>query len=343
MSNVNHETVTSPWPHRWAVVLACATFPLLWVGGLVTTTEAGMAFPDWPTSFGYNPLLYPWTTWLAGPWDLFIEHGHRLLAGLINLLTLALVAVLWRVESRAWVRWLGAAALGLVLFQDVLGGMRVVLIERTLAMIHGIVGPLFFAVTISLVVFTSRAWRHTDALSESGSDAGIPSGNLQRLAVATCVVVYLQMILGAVLRHVPAAAEPATFFLATKLHLTMAAILTLHIVMLVLSTIANVASPLLGRLAIALGGLLFVQLLLGAGTWVVKYAVPSWTESLIPFSRSAIVDGGWLQTHVVTAHVAVGSLLLATSVAIALYSCRQSAAAAIGLRGPKLSRWEAAR
>ena len=65
------------WPHRLAVVLVCATFPLIWVGGLVTTYEAGMAVPDWPTTYGYNLFLYPWQTWILGPWDLFIEHGHR--------------------------------------------------------------------------------------------------------------------------------------------------------------------------------------------------------------------------------------------------------------------------
>src|SRR5438132_1897116 len=84
------QLVRSPWPHRWAVALACATFPLLWVGGLVTTTKAGMAVPDWPNTYGYNLFLYPWQTWLAGPWDLFVEHGHRMLAASIGLLTIGL-------------------------------------------------------------------------------------------------------------------------------------------------------------------------------------------------------------------------------------------------------------
>ena len=69
----------SRWPHRLAVLLCCATFPLIWVGGLVTTYDAGMAVPDWPTTYGYNMFSYPLETWLYGPWDLFIEHGHRLL------------------------------------------------------------------------------------------------------------------------------------------------------------------------------------------------------------------------------------------------------------------------
>ena len=86
----------SPWPHRWAVALACATFPLVWVGGLVTTTDAGMAVPDWPNTYGYNLFLYPWQTWLAGPWDIFVEHGHRLLGATVGMMTIGLLAVLWR-------------------------------------------------------------------------------------------------------------------------------------------------------------------------------------------------------------------------------------------------------
>src|SRR6187401_2379732 len=91
---------TSPWPHRLAVALALITFPLIWVGGLVTTYDAGMAVPDWPNTFGYNLLLYPWQTWLGGPWDLFIEHGHRLLGMAAGLLAIALVATTIYVDRR---------------------------------------------------------------------------------------------------------------------------------------------------------------------------------------------------------------------------------------------------
>src|SRR3954453_2556847 len=91
----SEQIVRSPWPHRLAVVLAAATFPLLWVGGLVTTTKAGMAVPDWPSTYGYNLFLYPWETWLYGPGDLFIEHGHRLFAALVGLLTIVLVVLTW--------------------------------------------------------------------------------------------------------------------------------------------------------------------------------------------------------------------------------------------------------
>ncbi|HEX4413605.1 MAG TPA: COX15/CtaA family protein, partial [Lacipirellulaceae bacterium] len=108
--------------HRWALVLACATFPLLWVGGLVTTTDAGMAVPDWPNTYGYNLFLYPWQTWLLGPWDLFIEHGHRLLASTVGMLTIGLLVLILRNENRRWMKGLGFAALVLVILQGVLGG-----------------------------------------------------------------------------------------------------------------------------------------------------------------------------------------------------------------------------
>src|SRR5258708_9766217 len=92
--------VASRWPHRLAVLLACATAVLLWVGGMVTSMKAGMAVPDWPSTYGYNLFLYPWQTWVYGPWDLFVEHGHRLFASLVGLLTIALMISVWLADSR---------------------------------------------------------------------------------------------------------------------------------------------------------------------------------------------------------------------------------------------------
>jgi cytochrome c oxidase assembly protein subunit 15 len=309
---------SSRWPRRWAIALACATFPLLWVGGLVTTTDAGMAVPDWPSTYGYNLFLYPWATWLAAPWDLFVEHGHRLLAATVGMMTIVLLILLWRKDERRWIRLLGVAALVLVVFQGVLGGMRVRLDERTLAMLHGCVGPLFFALTVAIMVFMSRRWRKVD-----DSIATAAAGPIRRLAVVTCIHIYLQIMLGAVLRHVPTAAEPGTFAIAVRFHLFLAAILTLHIAMLVGLVLrrARTVHPLSG-LAWTLAGLVVAQLALGASTWIVKYSVPAWAANWISMGNVAIQDGGWLQTHVITAHVALGSLLFATSVALALYAQR---------------------
>ncbi len=313
----------SAGPHRWAVALACATFPLLWVGGLVTTTKAGMAVPDWPNTFGYNLFLYPLSTWLAGPWDVFVEHGHRLFASAVGLLTIGLVGAAWRLEQRAWVRYLAVAALALVIFQGSLGGLRVIRNERTLAMVHGFVGPLFFALATAIAVFTSKRWR--ESYQAAADLAETSAGNIRRLAIVACVLAYLQIVLGAVLRHVPVETEPATFVIAVRFHLVMAAILALHIAVLIWCVLrgARRVRP-LGRLAAVLGVLLFAQLALGSSTWIVKYSVPKWAQAWLPeaWSNMVIVDGGWLQTHVVTGHVAVGSLLMVTSLSLALYSLR---------------------
>jgi heme a synthase len=302
------------------VALACATFPLLWVGGLVTTTDAGMAVPDWPSTYGYNLFLYPWQTWVSGPWDVFVEHGHRLLASAVGLMTIGLLIVLWRSESRRWMRGLGIAALALVIGQGVLGGMRVLLDERTLALLHGIIGPMFFGLAVALVVFSSKTW----AARATGSAS---AGAIGRLAIVTCILAYLQIVLGAVLRHVPVEAEPATFALAVRFHLFLAAVLSLHVVALVwlILSRARTARP-LATLASTLAGLLLLQLGLGVMTWLVKFSVPYWAANWFPTMRQPIEEGGALQTHVITAHVAIGALLFVTSLATALYAQRLIAA-----------------
>lgn len=315
--NTGLEQPESRWPHRWAVLLACVTFPLLWVGGLVTTTDAGMAVPDWPNTYGYNLFLYPWQTWLSGPWDLFIEHGHRLLASSVGMLTIGLLVLLLRTEQRRWLKGVGIVALGLVIFQGVLGGMRVLFDERTLAMLHGCTGPMFFALTVAIVVFTSRSWTKPTFAPISSA------ANIRWLSIATAVLAYLQIMLGAVLRHVPVDAEPMTFILAVKSHLGLAGVLALHILALaaLLQIRARHIQP-LNWLSIALAGLLLLQTVLGASTWVVKFAVPAWATTWISPQSVAVQEGGWAQTHVITAHVAVGSLILGTSVALALYCQR---------------------
>lgn len=311
------EQFESRWPHRWAVLLACVTFPLLWVGGLVTTTDAGMAVPDWPNTYGYNLFLYPWQTWLSGPWDLFIEHGHRLLASSVGMLTIVLLVLLLRTERRRWLKGVGFVALGLVIFQGVLGGMRVLFDERTLAMLHGCTGPMFFAMTVAIVVFTSLSWKQTVPPAVSGA------ANIRWLSVATAVLAYLQIMLGAVLRHVPVDAEPMTFILAVKSHLVMAGVLAIHILALgaLIQFRVRHVRP-LNRLSIVLVGLVLVQVVLGASTWIVKFAVPVWATTWISPQAVAVQEGGWAQTHVITAHVAVGSLILGTAVALALYCQR---------------------
>src|SRR2546422_10813583 len=98
---------------------------------LVTDTGAALAVPDWPSTFGYNLFFYPWSQMVGG---IFYEHSHRLIGAAVGLLTLGLAAALW--GAGGWFRWLGLAAVVAVVAQGVLGGLRVVLLEDTLAIVH---------------------------------------------------------------------------------------------------------------------------------------------------------------------------------------------------------------
>src|SRR5438477_1754678 len=122
-----------PLLHNLAVLTACATFPLIFMGGLVTSHQAGMSVPDWPNSYGYNMFLFPPRLWIGG---ILYEHTHRLMGTIVGMLSIALTIVAWRIESRRWVRWLATSVLGAVILQGVLGGLRVVLVKLDLAIVH---------------------------------------------------------------------------------------------------------------------------------------------------------------------------------------------------------------
>jgi heme a synthase len=209
----------------------------------------------------------------------------------------------------------------------VLGGLRVLLDKEALAdkesfaMLHGMTGPLFFALAVALVVFTSRTWLM--GATESSATEVRGSIQIRTLATVTAVLTYLQIVFGAVLRHMPVDSEPGAFMLAVRFHLFLAGALALHVALLVgfvLSRARHVRP--LGRLAWAMIGIVGLQLALGAATWIVKFSVPGWAADWVSIPNVAIQEGGWLQTHIITAHVATGSLLLGISVALALYSHR---------------------
>jgi heme a synthase len=308
----------NPWPHRLAVALVCATFPLVWVGGLVTTHDAGMAVPDWPNTYGYNLFLYPWTEWFAGPWDLFIEHAHRLFAAIVGLLCIAFVVVVWRTESRRWMRLAALVALALVIGQGVLGGMRVTLDARMLAMIHGCVGPLFFTYCVLLATLTSRRWRET-----RNGEAISNMHNLLPTAMVTTCLAYGQLVLGAQLRHTGATAAPMTFRLFVMFHLLGAGALVLMTIYVAAQAWVGTATDRWLRVPTAwLAALVLSQVALGAGAWAVNYGWPSWLVDYPWAARWVINSQGHLQANLTTAHVAMGSLILGTTAMIALRAFR---------------------
>ncbi|MCA9121191.1 MAG: COX15/CtaA family protein [Planctomycetaceae bacterium] len=305
-----HTNLDSPWPHRLAVLLACATFPLIWVGGLVTTYDAGMAVPDWPSTYGYNLFAYPWQTWLFGPWDLFIEHGHRLLGALVGFIAIAFGCVVWRNDRRVGMRAASCGALALVVIQGVLGGTRVLFDARQLAMVHGCVGPAFFAYCVALTVYTSRKF----AMTEPHASELHPQ-RLHRLSLLTVVFAYLQLIIGAQLRHVSVMATPGVFRGAVVFHLLMAVIVTFHAFQLLIvvkqhySAVHGLQFP-----VVLLAALVLIQVALGGATWVAKYGWPEFFADYAFAAPHTIQAKSLLQGLVVTSHVATGSLVLAASV-----------------------------
>jgi cytochrome c oxidase assembly protein subunit 15 len=277
------------WPHRLAVLTALCTIPLLFVGGLVTTKGAGLAVPDWPTTFGYNPFLYPWSMMVG---NIFYEHSHRLVASAVGLLTVVLAVALWLGEKQRWLRRLGAAALALVIAQGVVGGLRVVLLEQTLAIVHACLAQAFFALAVSLALFTSDEWRKSSPKLDV-SDAG----RLQRLCLITTGLVYLQVIFGAVLRHTGE---------MLALHLIFATIVAVHVVLLATRIFKRYLDRReLLRPVLLLSGLLLAQIMLGAVAYVGKFVM-------------ALPD--ILAITVRTSHVVVGSLMLATGLVLTLRS-----------------------
>jgi cytochrome c oxidase assembly protein subunit 15 len=308
----------SAWPHRLALVLCCATFPLVWVGGLVTSYKAGMAFPDWPTSGGHFLFFYPWLDWLRGPWDMFVEHGHRLLASLVGVLTIAVCVAAWRSFQPRSVRLLAVAALAGVILQGVLGGIRVLLNQETYAMIHGCVGPAFFALTAALAVVTSRSWQQAEP---SGWIKSAPS--LAVLALALPMLAYVQIVLGAQVRHFSPDSAPSLFRVLVLFHVVVGIALALYVIAttIVCSICARHVRSLIFTSAF-LCMLLIVQVALGAATWIYKYNYPAFLANSSSATDFTVQAMDWRQAQITTAHVACGSLILAISTVFAIQAAR---------------------
>lgn len=184
---------SQPWLNRFAVLTAVATLFLIGLGGLVTSHEAGLAVPDWPTTYGYNMFLFPISQWIGG---IFYEHTHRLAAAAVGLLTVILTVWLWFQEKRNWLRWLGAAAFLLVVWQGVLGGLRVTLYKNEIGIVHATLAQLFLVLVSAIALFTTRSWRRL-----AGAQPARNLSNLRYWFLFATLLVFIQLMLGATMRH----------------------------------------------------------------------------------------------------------------------------------------------
>jgi cytochrome c oxidase assembly protein subunit 15 len=198
--------------HWYAVAAAASVLLLICSGGLVTSHEAGMAVPDWPNSFGYNMFLFPVSRWVGG---VFFEHTHRLIASGVGLVTIALCVALFVFEDRRWVKTLGIIAVAAVIVQGVLGGLRVAENNPLLGLFHGCLAQSFFALMATIALVTSKFWRNLERARTSESErertgaAGHQSPltnhlsllTSQRWVLAVTAMVFVQLVLGASMRH----------------------------------------------------------------------------------------------------------------------------------------------
>jgi heme a synthase len=287
--------------HRFAVFTAGCTFLLLIAGALVTSNDAGLSVPDWPLSYG--SLLPP----MVG--GIRFEHGHRMIAAFVGILSIVLAVWLARIEPRRWVRRLGWTALALVVAQGILGGLTVILLlPPAISAAHATLAQLFFITVISLAVFTGSWWRNeSPSLDDSGSPA------LRSLAVATSAVILLQLVLGAAFRHNAFGIIP---------HLVGAVVVTVMIISTgrAVRTRFAAVQP-LRRAGRWLQSLLGVQLLLGGAAY---WAVLAARHAAQPEPLYVLIT---------VTHVVVGALTLAASVLLTLCCFRMlRPAGAVALR-----------
>jgi cytochrome c oxidase assembly protein subunit 15 len=161
---------------------------------MVTSKNAGLAVPDWPTTFGYNMFLFPVSKWVGG---ILFEHTHRLIASVVGFLTIVLAVWLWSSESRRWVRNLGLIALAGVILQGVLGGLRVTMLKDQIGIFHACVAQAFLALLVVIALVTTRFWRSLQAIDLNPKKVA----PIRALAIAIALAIYVQLALGATMRH----------------------------------------------------------------------------------------------------------------------------------------------
>ena len=293
------------WLHRYAVTLSAATFLLIIAGGLVTSTGSGLAVPDWPLSFGQ---VFP-----RMDGGVLYEHGHRLIASLVGMLTVGLAIFAWRVEPRPMVRRLAWVMVGAVILQGLLGGMTVLLqLPDAISIAHAGLAQVFFALTVTMAAVTS--------LRAPNPASPRPDRTTLHLVACTAAAIYIQILIGAVVRHTGAGLAIPTFPLANG------RLIPDFTSSLVAWQVAHRGVGLVvAALVIATSGRVFgrhtrdPRLMMPAATLLVLLCWQIFLGALTIWSLRAILP--------TTAHVAGGALVWAASVLL-MVRCRLSPAPA---------------
>lgn len=347
-------TSASPWLHRFALLLSVLSLILVFAGGLVTSKGAGLSVPDWPLAYGsLNP-----PGWLHIE-NVRAEHGHRLLAGTVAFLTFILAVWVWRAESRLWVRRVAAGAFGLVLLQALFGGLTV-LHFRPLPIVvtHAIIGQTFFCLIAAVALFTSGRWT-APAPSPIPDRAAVP---LQYLVIGFLAVLYLQLTLGALMRHTESGLAIPDFPLSYGRFLPALDETSVHNANVDRDQLYHLPVVTAGQIAIHFSHRLGAILVSLAGLWVgirilshysnqtalLVPALMAWCLILLQIILGVMTILSGKQPHLATAHQATGAALLATGWILVLETLRAvrtapvTAEAGSGATGKRLGSKEAA-
>jgi len=296
--------------HRFSKLLVACTVLLILAGSLVTSNDAGLSVPDWPTSYGWNMFTFPPSMWVA---NILYEHGHRLIASTVGLLTIVLVVWTWIAEPRRWVRWLAVSALFAVVAQGILGGLTVLFfLPPAVSTAHAGLAEIYFCLTVAFALFTSPGW-----IRGYDGRPAVDDAMLRRVATATTLVIYAQILIGAAMRHTGAGLAIPDFPLMfgrlvpdhwdAKIAVHFAhRVGALLVTVLILATAGHVwyhhpGRRELTRPAALLVTLVAVQVTLGALTVLTRRAV--WINSV---------------------HVVCGALVLTTSLVLTLRAWRDA-------------------
>jgi cytochrome c oxidase assembly protein subunit 15 len=266
------------------------TLLLIVAGALVTSNDAGLSVPDWPTTFG---SFYKMPRMVGG---VKFEHGHRMVAEFVGLLTIVLAVWTWRAERRRWLRILGVAALGTVITQGILGGLTVLFdLPAPVSSAHAAIAQTFFCIAVCIAMFTGRQW--VEELPQVEIDRRRPS--LFTLTLLSIFVLYVQLILGAMFRHKGMSWWPHV------VHASVVAVVLTWCAIRALSVYSKTEA--VRKPAIILLSLLITQLCLGFAAFLTRVA---WGRDSAQPELPMVIS--------TVAHVTVGALLLATTVVLAV-------------------------
>jgi cytochrome c oxidase assembly protein subunit 15 len=285
--------------HYFAIFTSCATFLLIVAGALVTSNDAGLSVPDWPTSFQHSPisLRYFEIPMVGG---VKFEHGHRMIAEFIGLLTIAIALWTWHADHRSWMKKLGVAALLTVTVQGILGGITVLeFLPPAVSTAHAMVGQTFFCIAVCIAMFTGPRW--VGEQPRTAPERNRPT--LLTLSLLSILVLYVQLFLGGMFRHKGMGWEP---------HVINAVVVTFILTwtsVRALRSFPNVDA--IWRPALTLISLLMVQVALGFFAFIEKVMLGANAVQPLPAQVLATV-----------AHTATGALLLATAVVLAIQTWR---------------------